>query len=41
MTAEAEKKTIRQELNTTLEQKWQTARWVTKHLDNNEDKLKE
>ena len=38
---EKEKKEIRLELKKTLEKKWQTIRWVTKHLEENESELKE
>ena len=33
MTAEADKKKIRQEMKKMLEQKWQTVTWVVQHLD--------
>ena len=38
-TEEKEKKKIRLELKKTLEQKWQTVRWITHHLDENEEEL--
>ena len=38
---EKEKREIRLEIKKTLEQKWQTIRWVTKHLEENETELKE
>lgn len=38
---EKEKKEIRLEIKKTLEQKWQTIRWVTQHLEENETELKE
>ena len=38
---EKDKKEIRLEIKKTLEKKWQTIRWVTKHLEENEQELKE
>ena len=38
-TEEKGKKSIRLEFKKTLEQKWQTVRWNTNHLDENEKEL--
>ena len=38
---EVEKRKIRLEMKRILEQKWQTVRWVVKHLDENEKELTE